>query len=64
MQYYYLVDMERTSGNHLCYWKANEFGYTFNIDEAGEYDQFQAIRICTEDLNQNTLMLPITKICN
>ena len=57
---YYLIDMERSSLDNLCYWKSCRRGYTYDISDAGMYDESEAIKLCLEDIDKRTLMLPLT----
>ncbi|HYX36787.1 MAG TPA: hypothetical protein VE954_27075 [Oligoflexus sp.] len=43
----FLIQCRESSGNYLLWWKADDKGYTFNVDEAGLYTAEEAGRICS-----------------
>jgi hypothetical protein len=43
---YFLMDLERTLTSGVpCYWKANRYGYTYNIEHAGIFPKAVAEEI-------------------
>jgi len=36
---------------HIVYWKPNRAGYTFNINEAGQYTASDLFHVCGEGLD-------------
>lgn len=56
---FYLMDLERTIGsNQVHYWKANRYGYTTDIKEAGLFDESVALRLAEEDFDKRTVPVP------
>lgn len=60
---YYLLDVERTvthTNGIAHYWKANRHGYVTDIRdrEIGLFDESVAKRICDEDFDKRTVMIP------
>lgn len=57
---YYLIDIARTiTNNKKTYWRGNKRGYTKDISEAGIYGELEALTICNNDIDKDTVMLPI-----
>jgi hypothetical protein len=55
---YFLMDLERTLLSGVpSYWKSNKRGYTYNIHEAGLYDEKQAEKIAEEDFDKRTVKI-------
>ncbi|HYX38056.1 MAG TPA: hypothetical protein VE954_33560 [Oligoflexus sp.] len=42
----FLIQCKESSGDYVLWWKADEKGYTFNLDAAGLYTAEEAGRIC------------------
>ena len=57
---YYLIDIARTiTNNKTMFWRENKKGYTKDITDAGIYGEIEALIICKEDIDKDTVMLPI-----
>lgn len=58
--YFNIIDLERTLEYKVkVYWKRTKFGYTTDVEEAGKFLYEDAKNICDNDINKNTVMLPI-----
>lgn len=54
----YLLDLERTIGTGFAwYWKANNRGYTTELQEAGLYRETMAKKIVDTDFDKRTVMI-------
>ncbi|MBT2728363.1 hypothetical protein J7E63_15640 [Bacillus sp. ISL-75] len=63
MKHYLLMDLERTIVSGApCYWKANKYGYTYEVDYAGVFTQDLADEIVKNDLDQKTVLVPLKLI--
>ncbi|MDQ3231149.1 MAG: hypothetical protein M3Q07_04950 [Pseudobdellovibrionaceae bacterium] len=43
----FLIQCKESSGDYVLWWKADDKGYTFNLDAAGLYTAEEAGRICS-----------------
>ena len=59
-EYVLILDLERTVYTGLNhYWLRAERGYTTDKEKAGRFLCSDAIEICKNDIEDNTLILPI-----
>jgi hypothetical protein len=60
---YFLMDLERTLTSGVpCYWKANRYGYTYNIEHAGIFPKAVAEEIVKNDLNKRTILISLRTV--
>lgn len=60
---YYLMDLERTLENNVpCFWKKNEHGYSYTIEDAGLFQKELAEKIVKSDFNNRTIMIHINTV--
>ena len=58
-----LMDLERTLGSGVpAFWKQNKRGYTYNIHEAGLYDEKEAEKIVKADFNERTIKISLKAV--
>jgi hypothetical protein len=63
MEQFLLMDLERTIGTGAaCFWKANRYGYTYEVDYAGIFSKELAEEIVKNDLDQKTVLVPLNLI--
>jgi hypothetical protein len=55
---YFLLDLERTLLSGVPYfWKSNKRGYTYKIQEAGVYEELEALMIAEWDIDKRTVLV-------
>ena len=60
---YYILDLERTATNRvLVLWKANDNGYTTNLNEAGKYEGETIIKNKDRYTDKDTQIFPCEEI--
>lgn len=60
MDYYFLMDLERTlTSNVPCFWLGNKHGYTYKIEQAGMFPEELAEEIVKHDLDRKTVMISV-----
>jgi hypothetical protein len=53
-----LMDLERTLSNGVpAFWKGNKHGYTYDIHEAGLFNEKEAEKIVKADFNERTIKI-------
>ena len=58
-----LMDLERTLSNGVpAFWKGNKHGYTYNIHEAGLFDEAEAQKIVKADFNERTVKISLKAV--
>jgi hypothetical protein len=58
-----LMDLERTLASGVpAFWKSNKRGYSYNIHEAGLYDEKQAEKIVKEDIDKRTVQISLKTV--
>ena len=58
-----LMDLERTLSNGVpAFWKGNKHGYTYNIHEAGLFDETEAEKIVKKAFNERTIKISLKAI--
>lgn len=57
---FYVLDIERTiATGKPTYWRKSQYGYTDNIEEAGQFEYENALALATNDVEMKTALIPV-----
>jgi len=57
------MDLERTLASGVpAFWKGNKHGYTYNIHEAGLFNEAEAEKIVKEDFDKRTVQISLKTV--
>ena len=63
LQYFYLLDLERSINfDELYFWKQNKHGYINDIIQAGKFNEIEANRIVDNDRDKKTIKIEVDVI--
>ena len=58
---YYIQDTRSYLGDAVMWWRPNGEGYTSDIDDAGEYEEAEAVRICRSRSTEKAIPVDVAR---